>query len=132
MVNFYKTKVGKLEKIDSRDEGCWVSMIAPTENEMQKISAEFNIDVDALRAAMDTYERSRIEIDDNYTMILVNIPTVEEQNSKELYNTIPLAIIVTDGVVITVCSEDTSVLRQFTGGKVRDFYTNMKSRFILQ
>lgn len=107
-------------------------MINPSNSELQEMSAFYEVDTDTLKAALDTYERSRIETDDNYTMILVNIPTIEEHNEKELYTTIPLSIIVTKEAVITVCSEDTPILRHFTSGKVRDFYTYMKSRFILQ
>ena len=65
-------------------------------------------------------------------MILVNIPTVEEQSERELYSTIPLSILLTPEALITVCSEETPVIRSFEQGKVRDFRTQMKSRFVLQ
>ena len=108
-------------------------MIAPTEEEVAKISTQYSIDPDALKAALDIDERSRIETDENYTMILINIPIVEAfTDEKELYNTLPLSIITVNDVVITVCSQDTPILHQFTKGKVKDFYTNMKSRFIFQ
>jgi len=107
-------------------------MNKPNEAELMQISKELELDPDVIKASLDIYERSRIETDDNYTMVLVNIPTVEEHNEKELYNTIPLSIIVTKDVVITVCSEDTPVLHPFASGRVRDFFTYMRSRFILQ
>ena len=132
MISYYTSVSSRLEKINSHENGCWVSMINPSNSELQEMSAFYEVDTDTLKAALDTYERSRIETDDNYTMILVNIPTIEEHNEKELYTTIPLSIIVTKEAVITVCSEDTPILRHFTSGKVRDFYTYMKSRFILQ
>jgi len=132
MVNYYRSRNNRLEQIDSQEPGCWISMINPNEAELRQTSTEFDLDSDTLKAAMDAYERSRIETDENYTMVLVNIPTIEEHNEKELYNTIPLSIIVTKDVVITVCSEDTPILRPFAAGRVRDFYTFMRSRFILQ
>lgn len=132
MIKYYLSRNNRLEQIDSRTSGCWISMIGPTEAELRQTSEELELDMDTLKAAMDAYERSRIETDDNYTMVLVNIPTIEEHNEKELYNTIPLSIIVTGDVVITVCSEDTPILHPFAAGKVRDFYTFMRSRFILQ
>ena len=131
-MNFYLKKQKLLERVSAPENNCWISMIAPTAAEITRISEELELDADTIRAALDIDERSRIETDDNYTMVLVNIPTVEEHNDKELYSTIPLSIIVTGDTVITVCSEDTPILRQFTDGKVKDFYTNMKSRFILQ
>ncbi len=131
-MNFYLKKQKLLERISAPENNCWISMIAPTAAEITRISETYELDADTIGAALDIDERSRIETDDNYTMVLVNIPTVEEHNDKELYSTIPLSIIVTGDTVITVCSEDTPILRQFSDGKVKDFYTNMKSRFILQ
>ena len=65
-------------------------------------------------------------------MILVDIPVIEERNDKEWYGTIPLAIILTTERIFTVCLEDTPVLTAFMDGRVRNFYTYMKTRFILQ
>lgn len=107
-------------------------MVNPSETDLSFISQKYDIDLETLVSALDIDERSRIESDEHYTMILVNIPTIEEHNDKELFNTIPLSIIVTNEVVITVCSEDTPILHFFSDGKVRDFHTNMRSRFILQ
>ncbi len=131
MVKYYLSKENKFEQIESLTDGCWVSMTSPSEAELLKTSEAFCLETDTLKAALDTYERSRIETDENYTMILVNIPTVEH-SAQELYNTIPLSIIVTKENVITVCSEDTPVLHPFAAGKVKDFFTYKKSRFILQ
>lgn len=133
MVNYYITQNGTPVSIQDQQNGCWISMIAPNEDEIAKISTAHNIDPDAIKAALDIDERSRIETDENYTMILVNIPIVEAfTDEKELYNTLPLSIITVNDVVITVCSQDTPILHQFTRGKVKDFHTNMKSRFIFQ
>lgn len=132
MINYYTTKNGRTESLQGPEDGCWISMINPTESELVPISERYNIEMESLGAALDVDERSRIETDDTYTMILVNIPTVEEHSDKELYNTIPLAIIVTGESVITVCSEDTQILRPFYEGRVKDFHCNMRSRFILQ
>lgn len=133
MINYYITQNGQPTQIDDIQNGCWVSMISPSDQEVEKIAGAYNIDADAIKAALDIDERSRIETDENYTMILVNIPIIEAfTDEKELYNTLPLSIITVGDAVITVCSQDTPILHQFTKGKIKDFYTNMKSRFILQ
>lgn len=132
MTNCYITRNNFLEELTGPEPGCWVNLVAPSDAEINRISNKYNLDIDALKAALDADERSRIETEDNYTMILVNIPTIEDETDTELYSTIPLAIIVVDDAVITVCSEDTPILKQFSNGRVRDFYSNMKSRFILQ
>ncbi|MGI6745996.1 MAG: Magnesium transport protein CorA [Firmicutes bacterium ADurb.Bin300] len=132
MINFYLTKNSCVETLTAAQEGCWISMTSPNETEIKSISQKYAIDPNALRAALDIDESSRVEVEDNYTMVIVNIPTIDELDKKELYNTIPLAIILTDGVVITICSEDTPILHQFIKGEVREFHSHMKSRFILQ
>ena len=132
MVHYYLTEKDQLRELTSLQQGCWVSLVAPTEGELQLISGQCALDMDVLRAALDTDERSRIDTDEGYTMVLVNIPTVEEQSDRELYSTIPFSILLVRDTIITVCSEDSPVIRAFEQGKVREFNTKMKSRFILQ
>lgn len=132
MTRIFITRNDRLERLDAPVEGCWICLVAPDENELASVSQRYALDPDLLRAALDTDERSRIEVDDGSTMVLVNIPTVKEHDEKELYDTIPLAVLLTRDAVITVCLEDTPVLQPFADGKVRGFYTNMKSRFIFQ
>ncbi len=45
---------------------------------------------------------------------------------------IPLGIIVTEELIFTVCLEDTPVLRAFMDGRVRNFFTYKRTRFILE
>ena len=132
MLNFYLTRNNCVETLAGPEEGCWIAMTSPNESELQEVSQKYALDAETLSAALDIDESSRVEYDENYTMVLVNIPTIDEHDEKELYSTIPMAVILTDGAVITVCSEDTPILRQFSEGRVRDFRSNMKSRFILQ
>lgn len=132
MINYYIKKDSEVRVLDKPENGCWISMINPSDVELAPISEKYGIDADVLKAALDVDERSRIDVDDNYTMIIVNIPTIEVSDDKEIYNTLPLAVIVASEAVITVCSEDTPILHSFARGLVRDFYSNMKSRFVLQ
>jgi magnesium transporter len=132
MVHYYLTENEQLRELTSHQSGCWVSMVAPTEGELQLISRQCALDMDVLKAALDTDERSRIDTDEGYSMVLVNIPTVEEQSDNELYSTIPFSILLVRDTIITVCSEDSPVIKAFEQGKVKEFNTKMKSRFILQ
>ena len=132
MVSCYVSEQNRLVKKDTLCEGAWIPLISPDETDLFALSEHYGIDPDVLRAALDPDERSRIESDEGYTMVLVNIPTVEAKSDKELYNTIPLSVILTKTAVITVCSEDTLVLQPFLEGRVKDFHTQMKSRFVLQ
>ena len=132
MIRYFRTIEGSIHQIDEPQEGCWVAMTDPSASEVFAIANKYGIEVDHLRAPLDEEERSRIEVEDNYTLILVDIPVIEERNDKEWYGTIPLAIILTTERIFTVCLEDTPVLTAFMDGRVRNFYTYMKTRFILQ
>lgn len=132
MVRIFKTIDGSIHQVQEPQEGCWVALTNPTATEIFEISERFQIEVDDLRAPLDEEERSRIEVEDTYTLILVDIPTIEERNDKDWYGTIPLGVIVTDKMIFTVCLEDTQVLTRFMEGRVRNFFTYMKTRFILQ
>ncbi len=132
MIDIFKTTDGSLQRITEITEGCWVAMTDPSATELLEISEETGIDIDNLRAPLDEEERARIEVEDNYTLILVDIPTLERRNNKDRYVTIPLGIIVAKDYLLTVCLEETPILKSFIDGRVRDFYTNKKTRFILQ
>lgn len=132
MIEIFKTFAEGTRPINEIEQGCWVVMTDPSATELLEISESCRIDIDHLRAALDEEERSRIEVEDDYTLILVDIPTMEERNNKDRYVTIPLAIIVAKDVIVTICLEETKVLKGFMDGRVRDFYTYKKTRFILQ
>ena len=78
---------------------------------------------------MDDEERSRIELEDGYNMILVDIPSLDE---KDRYVTIPLGIYMTKEHIITICLEESPVLKAFVNRRVREFYTFKKTRFVFQ
>lgn len=132
MVKYYLSNGRNVDEIDSPCDGCWVNMVKPTKDEIDDISEKFSIDADDLKSALDTDERSRIQSEDNYTMVLVNIPTLVESDENELYDTLPLSIFVCKKTIITVCLEETPILMAFERGSVKDFQTSMKSRFVMQ
>lgn len=132
MINYYLTEAGILRKITEPESNCWISMVAPTEQELAAVSEHYGLEIDVLRTALDIDERSRIEVGKNYNMILVNVPTIDEKSQMELYNTLPLSIVTVQDIIITVCNDESPALDAFTRGKVRDFDTQMRPRFILQ
>ncbi len=132
MIDIFRTTDGALQRLTEITEGCWIAMTDPSATELMEIAEATGIEVDHLRAPLDEEERARIEVEDNYTLILVDLPTLERRNDKDRYVTIPLGIIVAKDYLITVCLEETPILKCFIDGRVRDFYTYKKTRFILQ
>lgn len=132
MINIYKTMEDQLVKLENLEEGAWINMINPTEEEIDLIAEEFPVELVNLKAALDEEERARIEIDSGYTLILVDVPVDEKGKTATGYSTIPLGILLFKENIITVCTRDLPLLKDFTSGAVKGFYTFKKTRFILQ
>ncbi len=133
MLRIFSSINGQVEQIEKPENGSWLCLSSePTDVELATVSSETGIDLADLRAPLDDEERSRVDVEDDYTMIIVDIPTVEERGGRDWYETIPLSIIVTETLIITVCMQDTPVLHPFMEGTIRGFNTFMRSRFILQ
>ncbi len=132
MVKYFRSEDGKIRERMEPETGGWIALTNPTAAEILEVSARYEIDIDDLKAPLDEEERSRIEMEDHYTLILVDIPIIEERNEKDWYGTIPMGIIMREDIMITVCLMETPILTAFMEGRVRGFNTYWKTRFILQ
>lgn len=122
----------QFKEIDHMESGSWINLINPTQSESIEVANKFDIDITDLRAPLDLEEMSRVTIEDDYTLIIVDVPITEERNNKIYYVTIPLGIILTDDVIITTCQENIPLLDVFVQRRLRNFYTFMRSRFVFQ
>ena len=132
MISIFRTDDRIIHEEKELSSGAWVNMINPTVTEGEEIAKELGIDLHDLLAALDEEESSRVELEDGYTLILVDIPATEIRHEKEAYNTIPLGIILTQDVIITVCTEETPVLQAFVNGRVKECSTKKKLRCVYQ
>ena len=132
MIRIFKTTDSGIRKVAVAEEGCWIALTNPTAEELSTTADQFNIDVDDLKSPLDEEERSRIQVEENYTLIILDIPTIEERKGREYFYTIPFGIIFTDKYIFTVCLVDSPVLTVFMDGRVKDFYTYKRTRFIYQ
>lgn len=133
MINIYRTDDQILHEVHEIHEGVWICLTAPTSDETQKMADELDIDIDDIRASLDEEESSRIELKDGYTLILVDVPITEIRHEREVYTTLPLAIILTQEIIMTVSKEENNaIISAFTDGKVRDFSTKKRLRFVYQ
>ena len=129
MLEIFRTVEDRLQEENEVSEGCWVALTKPTNEELQTVVRETGIDIDDLRAPLDDEERSRIEQEGDCVIVLVDIPSLDE---KDRYVTIPLGIYMTKQAIVTVCLEETPVLKAFMNNRVREFYTFKKTRFVFQ
>ena len=132
MMTYYRTDDQVIHEEEKLSDGVWVQMINPTHDECEEIAEKLMVDIDDVKAALDVEESSRIELQDGYTLILVDIPTIEIRHDQRTYTTIPLGIILTQDIIVTICTEDTPVLQNFVRSRVKEFSTKKKLRFVYQ
>lgn len=116
---------------DALEPGSWISLIKPTADELLIVEKITEAPQDFVRAALDPEESSRIEIEDNQILVLVNVPVNHEDRSGE-YDTLPLGIIVTPDYLVTICQENNEILHSFTESRYRYFSTFKRTRFLFQ
>lgn len=132
MLCVYKTIDGKIQEMDRIEEGCWINLVSPIESEIDSVVQALNVDPGFLRAALDDEEASRIESEDNQTLIIIDIPLAQQDEDTIYFSTIPLGIVITDKNIVTICLKENSIINEFSNGIVKSVYTNMKTRFVLQ
>ena len=130
MLSIHKTIDKKMTRLDAIQDGCWINLTYPTEDELNTVSEALNVDPGFLRAALDEEETSRIDTEDGQTLIIIDVPAVEKDDAV-VYSTIPLGIIVTEKHIITVCLKESSIVKDFQDGLVKNAETQKRTRFIL-
>ena len=134
MLKIYKTSAieKKTKKVKKMTADCWVDLIMPTSDEIDKVANRTGVDKDLIMKLLDTEELPRVEQEDNATLIVIDIPYLESEKEHK-YKTYPLGIIITNNnYIITVSVKKTTLLNDFKRNKVKDFRTAKKTRFLIQ
>lgn len=132
MLSYYETEGGIARERTEMGPGVWVHLVAPTHEECEQVATALNADVADVEAALDIEEGSRIQLEDNYTLIIVDVPVVRTDDGANNYTTIPLGMILTRQNIVTVCSEQTLVFTPFLASRYRNFSTSETLRFVFQ
>ena len=126
------TKDRRLVDLDEIKSGAWIHLLDPNDEELAYVKKHLHIEDEFLRAALDEEETVRIENEDGQTLVVVDIPVVSPERGSFLYTTLPLGIILAGDNIVTVCLEETSIIEDFWNGRVKNFDTCKRSRFLLQ
>ncbi len=132
MLKIYKTTMyeKKIKKIKRMSQDSWIDLTNPTREEINRVVEKTEINSDLIYKMLDVDELPRIEVDDNATLIVIDIPLISEDKK---YITHPLGIIITkSNYVITVSTKKIDVLDDFKKNIVNDFRTAKKTRFVIQ
>ncbi|MGB2689920.1 MAG: CorA family divalent cation transporter [Desulfobacterales bacterium] len=102
MIKIFKTTGNGFISIDDIEKDCWVNVSNPGPEELIKLSEDLTVPLDFLTDSLDVDERSRIETEDNTTLIVLRVPKFDKDNLGVLFTTLPLGIVLTKDIIITV------------------------------
>lgn len=134
MIRFYKSNIhGKIQEIPSWEAGCWVRVVTPTEEELDQLINEYHIEPEFIRSSTDEEESSHIDVEDENTLVVVDIPVEMESEDDSLeFTTVLLGVVLTHKNVITICTRESPVLENFASGAVKSVYTHYRVQFMLK
>ena len=94
---------------------------------------QLKLDPQFVRAALDEEETSRVEVDDEGTLLIVDLPLAEKQpDNTVLYSTLPLAFLVTGDYVVTIVSKENSIISELEEGLVKGIQPHFRTQFVLK
>ncbi|MBE3595943.1 MAG: magnesium transporter CorA family protein [Hydrogenibacillus sp.] len=132
MLTIYQSDAqGGLASVDEIGRNTWVHLIAPTEAEIERVVSTLGVPRDFLLDPLDVDERPRVEKDEAGVLIILSVPYPTGDDPVP-YRTVPVGVIHTPDVLVTVCRMDHPIFHPFRSGQVKGFYTHMKTRFTLQ
>ncbi|MBN1631758.1 MAG: magnesium transporter CorA family protein [Thermoleophilia bacterium] len=132
MLAIFKTTPTGLTRLEEFEPDSWIDLVSPTEEELERVSQELQIPLDLLRGPLDEEEKSRIDVEDGLTHVIVDIPVLVREEDQLGYETIPLGMLIHHDYFITTCLRTNPILGEFERGVVRGFATFWKTRFMLQ
>ena len=133
MLKITKTTESQLIELtpDRIETGAWINLVRPTADELSAVESITEAPQDFIRSALDPEESSRIEIEDNHILVLINVQINHDSHVYE-YVTIPLGIIITPDYIVTICQEYNDVIQNFSETRFRYFSTFKRTRLLFQ
>ncbi len=123
MITFWQQENGKFihrEQEDLiKDLPRWVDARNVNREDMRILEQDFSIDQEHILDILDQDELSRIEKEDNYTLIILRLP-VFVPDADISYFTIPLGIILYENTIITICWTDCEVLKDIASNRLKE------------
>ena len=113
MMTIYRWDNGGLKEAQEFGESCWINLVDPTTTELERVLTHSKVPRDFLTDPLDADERPRFDYDDDATIMIVHVPTIDETDDVAPYRTTPLGIILFGKSVITVSSLATPVTTAF-------------------
>ena len=133
---------GTMERVDEPCPGCWVNVVAPTEEERALLETEVGVLPEFVRSALDEEETSRVDYDEDarQTFVIVDYPMVDEDGAQARgslplqYDTMPLTMVFLPekSMFVAISIFEHPLVGDRARGRVRNVDTRYRTRFLLQ
>ena len=131
MIRYWKKDGAALAAVDAPGRDVWVDVRDVSREDLDILEKDYGVLQEHLQDMLDVDERSRIEKEDSYTMLILRLPMYDARY-EVIYFTVPVGVILFKDRVVTVCASDCEVLQELSGGKVKDLSPANKSAFVLK
>ena len=103
MIRYYASENGAIKEVDSSqlDRVIWIDLAAPSPDEADLMARQFDIDLQDIADCLDPNERARVEIAEEYDLIVVR-SILTDASDQDKIDTIPIGVILTAKTVITI------------------------------
>lgn len=125
-IHFSSARNRALEILDKPRKGAWISLVAPSEQELEVFAKEYNLDIDLLNDATDIYEAPRVEADEGNLYIYTRYCYPEGQEIA----TEPLLVVYTPDNLLTISRLDTPIYKRLLD-QGKDILTTQKTKTLL-
>lgn len=123
-----KSDDSHLEEISEHRKGAWIYVENPSEDEITQLVSQYNLDEGHLHDALDADEVPRFEVEDKQNYLFTRFVYSDD---KLQIDTMPLLIIMSDSVFITVSSKKLPQLESMLSGRF-DVITTQRTKLLLQ
>ncbi len=132
MIKIFKSLGGYFE-LPKAVKNSWINVTNPTPDEIEYIRSEFSVPEDIFNDILDPDERPRLEIDDDFQLVILRVP-IANMNNGLPFQTIPLGIFITEKQTVTICGSPNEVLPTEQPSLYREQYTQVNDvlNFVLK
>jgi magnesium transporter len=104
--------------VPAETRASWLNLENPDLDEVKSLASKLNLPLVFLADPLDPKERPRLDQEGHAIMIITRIPHLEKKDEQPVFKTVPLGLILTPNLVVTVCRKPGIVL-EFLGRTAR-------------
>ncbi len=131
MIQIWKRQGGALTPAEAPGPGTWVDVRWASPDDLSTLEKTYGILNEHLQDIVDADEQSRLEKEDDYTLLIVRLP-VHDSRYEPAFFTAPVGVVLFPDKVVTVCWADSEVLADLSGNRVRGFTLENQNAFVLR